>query len=76
MASKRKVRASTTERALRLITDSSDAYGTIADDMRRYVVKLDARRRDYIDGDERNAARRGLTVLAGSQGLNGVSRVS
>lgn len=66
----------TTERALRLITDSSDAYGTIADDMRRYVVKLDARRRDYIDGDERNAARRGLTVLAGSQGLNGVSRVS
>ncbi|MGA8839904.1 MAG: dynamin family protein [Candidatus Aquilonibacter sp.] len=59
--------------ALRLAVSQADAMEHAADDMRRYILKFDATRRALMDPEERNADQRGLTILAGSRGINGIA---
>jgi len=59
--------------ALRLAVSQADAMEHAADDMRRYMLKFDATRHSLMDPEERNADQRGLSILAGSRGINGIA---
>jgi ribosome biogenesis GTPase A len=56
-----------------LIDVEVGAIEHLAEDMRRYVLKIDGVRRSLLSTDEREADQRGLALLAGSRGMNGVA---
>ena len=57
----------------RLAESQASAMARAAEDMRRYVLKVDATRRQLLDAQERNAERRGLTMLGGNRGVHGIA---
>ncbi|MDE2482059.1 MAG: dynamin family protein [bacterium] len=63
-----------TELVRRATKRQAEAMTTTADDMRRYVLKFDATRRYLMDWEERDADRRGVELVAGSRGANGIPR--
>ncbi|HTX57449.1 MAG TPA: dynamin family protein [Candidatus Acidoferrales bacterium] len=59
--------------ALRLADSEANAIVRVAEDMQRFLLKFDGTRRDLLDAHERNADQRGLAILAGSRGMNGIT---
>ncbi|HUA07962.1 MAG TPA: hypothetical protein VMA98_01735 [Candidatus Acidoferrales bacterium] len=57
---------------LRFAESQAHAVARVANDMQRFVVKFDSLRRDLLEPEERSADRRGLSMLAGSRGKNGI----
>lgn len=61
------------EQKIGLLREQALAFERIADDMHRYVLKFDATRRQLMAQEERDADQRGLSMLAGSRGFNGLA---
>ncbi len=61
------------EVARSLVEGELDAMEHVAEDTRRYVLKIDGVRRFLLSADEREADQRGLALLAGSRGVNGIA---
>ncbi|MGB6060247.1 MAG: hypothetical protein WBG27_00985 [Candidatus Aquilonibacter sp.] len=58
---------------VRFAESQASAVARLADDMHGFVIKFDSTRRDLMEAEERNADRRGLSMLAGSRGRNGIA---
>jgi small GTP-binding protein len=52
----------------------ADALERVAEDMHRYAVKMDAGRRFLLTAEERSAAARAVTLLAGNRSLSAAQR--